>query len=145
MISGRQSRRSEYRYHTAVPTPQTSTQEHASARRAMAERQLSDRKLLLQPTPQVHTSMPSGRQSTRNKRATSESERRQLSVRRAVRGHNKKSIMPRAEHSSTNEYRYHTLLLRGTIVNRTYCRHKNLYISLFLLTIFGPINYGPPE
>ena len=36
------------------------------------------------------------------------------------------------------------LLLRGTIINRTYGSHKNLYIPLFLLTIFGPINYGPP-
>ena len=32
------------------------------------------------------------------------------------------------------------------IVNRTYGEHKNLYqVYLpFLLTIFGPINYGPP-
>ena len=37
-----------------------------------------------------------------------------------------------------------TPLLRGTIANRTYVTHKNLYISLFLQTIFGPINYGPP-
>ena len=36
------------------------------------------------------------------------------------------------------------LILRGTIVNRTYGTHKNLYISLFFPTIFGPINYGPP-
>ena len=36
------------------------------------------------------------------------------------------------------------VLLRGTILNRTYGLHKNLYISLFLLTIFGPIYYGPP-
>ena len=36
------------------------------------------------------------------------------------------------------------LLLRGTIVNRTYGTHKNLYVSPFLLTIFGPVNYGPP-
>ena len=36
------------------------------------------------------------------------------------------------------------LLLRGTIVNRTYGIHKNPYIEPFLLTIFGPINYGPP-
>ena len=36
------------------------------------------------------------------------------------------------------------LLLRGTIVNRTYGIHKNLYIQHFLLTIVGPINYGPP-
>ena len=35
-------------------------------------------------------------------------------------------------------------LLRGTIVNRTYGINKNLYIYLFLLTIFSPINYGPP-
>ena len=35
-------------------------------------------------------------------------------------------------------------LLRGTIVNRTYGTHKNLYNSLFLLTKFGPIYYGPP-
>ena len=35
-------------------------------------------------------------------------------------------------------------LLRGTIVNRAYGTHKNLYISVFLLTIFGPINFGPP-
>ena len=31
----------------------------------------------------------------------------------------------------------------GPIVNRTYCKHKTLYIYLFLLTIFGPINYAP--
>ena len=36
------------------------------------------------------------------------------------------------------------VLLRGAIVNRTYGIYKNLYISPFLLTIFGPINYGPP-
>ena len=36
------------------------------------------------------------------------------------------------------------ILLRGIIVNRTYGTHKNLYISVFLLTIFGPIYYGPP-
>jgi len=39
---------------------------------------------------------------------------------------------------------YTTEILRGTIVNRTYGKHKNLYICLFLLTIFGPIYYGPP-
>ena len=37
-----------------------------------------------------------------------------------------------------------TELLRGTTVNRTCRTHKNLYIQPFLLTIFGPINYGPP-
>ena len=36
------------------------------------------------------------------------------------------------------------LLLRGTRVNRTYGTHKNPYLHLFLLTIFGPIYYGPP-
>ena len=36
------------------------------------------------------------------------------------------------------------LVLRGTIVNRTYGLHKNLYIYLFLLKIFGPLYYGPP-
>ena len=35
-------------------------------------------------------------------------------------------------------------LSRGTIVNRTYGTHKNLYIFLFSPTIFGPIYYGPP-
>ena len=29
-------------------------------------------------------------------------------------------------------------------MNRTYGIHKNLYTYLFLLTIFGPVNYGPP-
>ena len=47
--------------------------------------------------------------------------------------------------SALAECSYHTVeLLRGTIVNRTYGIHKNLYIEAFLLTIFGPINYGPP-
>ena len=35
-------------------------------------------------------------------------------------------------------------LLRGTIVNRTYGTHKNLYIYPCLLPLFGPIYYGPP-
>ena len=43
---------------------------------------------------------------------------------------------------------YHGMALSGyyggTIVNRTYGTYKNLYISLFLLTIFGPIYYRPP-
>ena len=38
----------------------------------------------------------------------------------------------------------HLILVRGTIVNSTYVTHKNLYVSPFLLTVFGPINYGPP-
>ena len=37
-----------------------------------------------------------------------------------------------------------TVILRGTIVNRTYGTHKNLHIYLFLPTTFGPIYYGPP-
>ena len=36
------------------------------------------------------------------------------------------------------------ILLRGNIVNRTCGTHKNLYIYLFLRTIFGPIYDGPP-
>ena len=35
--------------------------------------------------------------------------------------------------------------LRGTILNRTYGEHKNLYVSLFVPTMFGPIYYGPPR
>ena len=34
--------------------------------------------------------------------------------------------------------------IRGAILNRTYGTYKNLYISLFLLTIVCPIYYGPP-
>ena len=36
------------------------------------------------------------------------------------------------------------LLLLGAMVNRTYGTHKNLYIYVLLLTVFGPIYYGPP-
>ena len=39
---------------------------------------------------------------------------------------------------------YVQVLLRGGIVNRTYDRYKNLYISLFLQAIFGPIYNGFP-
>ena len=46
--------------------------------------------------------------------------------------------------SFTDPHFVYLLLLRGTIVNRTCGIHKNLYISPFLPTIFGPINYGPP-
>ena len=35
------------------------------------------------------------------------------------------------------------VVVRETIVNRTYGTHKNQYIFLFLLTIFGPIYYSP--
>ena len=53
------------------------------------------------------------------------------------------------ENLTYNHFRYvqsrsPELLLRGTIVNRTYCTHKNLYVLLFLPTIFGPVKYGPP-
>ena len=41
--------------------------------------------------------------------------------------------------------KYTAQLLRGTIINRTYGIHKNLYIHLVLLTIFGTIYYGPPQ
>ena len=36
------------------------------------------------------------------------------------------------------------VLLRGTLVNRTYGGQKKLHIHLFLPTIFGPIYYRPP-
>ena len=39
---------------------------------------------------------------------------------------------------------YPVYYLRGTIANRTYGKDKNLDIYVFLLTIFGPIYYGPP-
>ena len=35
-------------------------------------------------------------------------------------------------------------LVRGTIVNRTYGTSKNLCSYLFLVTIGGPVYYGPP-
>ena len=47
-------------------------------------------------------------------------------------------------HLSTKTHTRYLVLLRGTILNRTYGAHKNLYISLFLTTIFGPINNGSP-
>ena len=34
-------------------------------------------------------------------------------------------------------------LVRGTILNRTYGTDKNQLISIFFLTTFGPIYYGP--
>ena len=37
-----------------------------------------------------------------------------------------------------------SLIVRGTIVNRTYGIPKNLYIYLFLSTIVGPTYYGLP-
>ena len=36
------------------------------------------------------------------------------------------------------------MVIRGTLVNRTYGIYKNLYIYPFLLTVFGPVNYSPP-
>ena len=37
------------------------------------------------------------------------------------------------------------LLLRGTILKKTYGTHKSLHISIFFPTIFGPIYYAPPR
>ena len=37
------------------------------------------------------------------------------------------------------------VLLRATILNRTYGTHKNLHIPLFLPILFGPIYYGPSQ
>ena len=39
---------------------------------------------------------------------------------------------------------FFVLILRRTIVNRTYGLHKILYIYLLFLTIFGPIHHDPP-
>ena len=44
-------------------------------------------------------------------------------------------------HMLGNNSKHH--YLRGTLVNRTYGGHKNLYNLLFLPTIFGPIYYSP--
>ena len=37
-----------------------------------------------------------------------------------------------------------TKTITGALANRTYGVDKNQYIDPFLLTIFGPVNYGPP-
>ena len=39
---------------------------------------------------------------------------------------------------------YNIILLRGTILNRTYGPYKNVYVLIFLPTIVGPIYYVPP-
>ena len=36
------------------------------------------------------------------------------------------------------------MVLRGGILNRTYGEYKNLYISLFLVTLFGPVLLWSP-
>ena len=35
--------------------------------------------------------------------------------------------------------------ITGSLINRTYGGHKNLYINIFLITIFGPTYYRPPK
>ena len=40
--------------------------------------------------------------------------------------------------------KYRIYLSQRAILNRTYGAHENLYSSLFLQTIFGPINNAPP-
>ena len=49
----------------------------------------------------------------------------------------------RAAHCQIDRWRNGRILLRGTIVNRTYCTQKNyqVYIYLFLPTVFGPTRY----
>ena len=77
-------------------------------------------------------------------------ERRLLSYRRAIRGHEKKS-MPRAEHSSTNEYRNHILLLYAnttrtsgdTMIYSSCCMptlHERGYIPRFIKD--RPLSYS---
>ena len=41
-------------------------------------------------------------------------------------------------------FRLQLVLLPGAILNRTYGTHRNLKMSLFLLTLFGPIYHDPP-
>ena len=53
-------------------------------------------------------------------------------------------MVGRGEKSPSFDPGFESRLLRGVIVNRIYGTHKNLYIYLFLITIFGPIYYGPP-
>ena len=49
---------------------------------------------------------------------------------------------PATDHLPAGDY--HDQLLRGRIVNRTHGTDKNVYIYLFLPTIFGPIYCGSP-
>ena len=42
------------------------------------------------------------------------------------------------------KYNPRLLILWGTIVNRTYGTHKNLFIYPLLLLTFGPVYFGPP-
>ena len=48
------------------------------------------------------------------------------------------------ERTNKENFKYELIFL-GTLVNTTYGTHKNHYISLFLLPIFGPIYYSPPK
>ena len=52
-------------------------------------------------------------------------------------------IARRAAPDLGNRSLRHHLLLRRTIVNKTYGTYKNLHVSLFLQTIFGPIYCVP--
>ena len=47
-------------------------------------------------------------------------------------------------HSHVQTGQMHIAPLRGGILIRTHHIHKNLYITLFLLIIFGPYYYVPP-
>ena len=53
-------------------------------------------------------------------------------------------VHPRIDTNVSKTHRVPGILLRGTLVNRTYGGNKNLYIHLFLVTRFGPIYYRPP-
>ena len=46
--------------------------------------------------------------------------------------------------TGSDDNNYLVYLLRGAILNRMYGTDKNLYIFLFLPTVFGLSYYGPP-
>ena len=54
-------------------------------------------------------------------------------------------MLPRCRRNPMKSSSPYLLVLRGITLNRTYGTLKNLYISLFLPTIFGPIYCGPPS
>ena len=118
------------------------TQEHASARRAIEERQLSDRNLLYEHHKYTGVFLQGnivGGASTRLAMA----ERRQLSERRGMRGH--KKSMYRAEHSSTKYqlqdenkvYRFNVAILRVVQTSSVYSSVDYFSIRLDFAILCG--------
>ena len=50
-----------------------------------------------------------------------------------------------AHAAARDPHSLHGLLIRGAILNRAYGTNKTPYTSVFLPTIFGPINYDLPQ